>query len=98
MSDEIVILEGNEIPAAAETGTGFEGEKQSEEKALQKLERAWPELMARLRRIVEKDAAVDAGGFSVDTVEFGISVEAGFNFVMTGIATADAKITFKRKN
>ena len=96
MSEKIVIMAGNEIPTGEETGTGFEAELHSEKKALAKLERAWPEVMERLRSIVQKDTETKAGGFSVDTVEFGISIEAGFNFVISGTGTADAKITFKR--
>ncbi|MEM8731172.1 MAG: hypothetical protein AAGF79_14770 [Pseudomonadota bacterium] len=78
----------NEIGAA---------ELHSQDEALGKLECAWPMVMERLRSIVENDSEVNAGGFTVETVEFGISVEAGFNFVIAGTATADAKITFRRK-
>ena len=98
MSEKIVILAGDEIEMADETGTGFAGEQHSKDKALDKLERAWPELMRRMRRIVEQDAEDTAGGFVVDTVEFGVAVETGFDFVISGTASADAKITFKRKS
>jgi hypothetical protein len=97
MREKLVILEGNEIPNVSETGTGFIGEQQAEDKAIQKLEKAWPLVMERLRSIVQNDTEVQAGEFFVDSVEFGISVEAGFDFVISGTATADAKITFKRK-
>jgi hypothetical protein len=98
MDERIVILAGNEIPAAEETGTGFGAEKHSQERAIDKLQRAWPEVMRRLCAIVELDTDAQSGRFDVETVEFGISVEAGFDFVMKGTATADAKITFRRKS
>lgn len=97
MPERVVILEGNEIPRDEDGGTGFAAELHSQDKALGKLERAWPMVMERLRSIVENDSEVNAGGFTVETVEFGISVEAGFDFVIAGTATADAKITFRRK-
>ena len=97
MSERIVILSGAEIPSVSEdTGTGFSAERQSAPKAMEKLERAWPEIMVRLRRILESDRAAQADSFAVDTVQFGIKIEAGFDIVVSGTASADATITFKR--
>lgn len=99
MDDAVLILSENEIPPESGGGTdedGLVGEFHREDKALSKLQRAWPTVMSRLRTIVEHDQDTVAGSFSVDTVEFGISVKAGMNFFLVSSATADAKIVFKR--
>lgn len=94
---DLVILEESEIPAEDETGIDVGSELHSVDGNVEKLARAWPELMQRLRSIIERDDdQATAGGFKVDTVEFSIGFEGGFDIGFAAKANASATITFKR--
>lgn len=94
---DVIILTSDEIAAIDETGTGMSAELQAKQSNIDKLERAWPEVMNRLRKILERDAnVVSDSGFKVDTVEFSIGIEAGVSIGFTSTMNASATITFKR--
>lgn len=94
---DLVILSEDEIPVADETGTGMSATLQSKDTNMDKLARAWPEVMQRLRDILDRDEnTASAKGFKLDTVEFSIGIESGVNIGFTATVNASATITFKR--
>lgn len=93
---DLVLMTADDIPAPAGGEGPLKTMPQSLDGNLEKLERAWPVLMERLRTIVEADDGAEAGGMRVETIQFQIGVEAGFTFGFTGTASAAITVTFAR--
>lgn len=94
---DLIILSTDEIAKTDETGTGMTAELHAKKSNIEKLAEAWPEVMNKLRVILERDDnKLTKSGFGVDTVEFSIGIEGGVNIGFTSTMNASATITFKK--
>lgn len=86
------------VPGEDQTGTGLEAETHRlRSENLDRLLVAWPLLMERLRAAVEKDIAEEKpGSLRLESVEFQIGFEAGWDMGFAAKANAAATVTFKR--